>query len=104
MTGEFKYQESKTDKTFAKSNDGKNAHTLQDNRKSHESNSPIQRREVTQLAGGSHYWRKRRGGKWIYCGKYGSHAAANQAMKSNGWTNGNGWQFSQGGKKNPPGT
>ena len=97
---QFKKERKALQRKAAFKNNGK---TLADNR-STAGNNLVQRKVVAQLSGGGHYWRKQRGGKWIYCGKYGSHAAANAARKANGWNNGNGWQFSQGGKKNPPGT
>ena len=59
---------------------------------------------VVQMGGGSHYWRKEEGGAWIYSGKFGTHKVATSWHVAQGYTNGKGWQFSQGGKKNPPGT
>ncbi|WGH75717.1 hypothetical protein P8625_00715 [Tenacibaculum tangerinum] len=59
---------------------------------------------VVQFGGGSHYWRRQNGGPWIYSGKMGNHKTATKWHIARGYTNGKGWQFSQGGKKNPPGT
>lgn len=56
---------------------------------------------IAQLAP-SYYWRRQNGGPWIYSGKMG-HKAATRWHVANGYTNGNGWQFSRGGRHNPPG-
>ncbi|MFT5824099.1 MAG: hypothetical protein ACI8ZM_005365 [Crocinitomix sp.] len=99
------YEKEKQNKSESKIVQKKNnGTTLVDNRLNKSASAGVAQRAVIQFGGGSYYWRKQSGGKWIYCGKYNSHAAANKTMKSNGWTNGNGWQFSQGGKNNPPGT
>lgn len=100
MYKQEKQQDDKS-KIIQKKSNGK---SLVNNRPNKTVSTNVAQRAVVQFGGGSHYWRKQDGGQWIYCGKYNSHAAANKAMKKNNWTNGNGWQFSQGGKKNPPGT
>jgi len=56
---------------------------------------------IVQLAP-SYYWRRQNGGPWIYSEKMG-HKAATKWHSDRGYTNGNGWQFSRGGRRNPPG-
>lgn len=64
--------------------------------------SVAQKKSVIAQLAPSYYWRRQNGGAWILSGKMG-HKSATKWHTSRGFTNGNGWEFSRGGRRNPPG-